>query len=383
MEALIIRFCAQEDLSTNDPYDIWKTSLGFRVKKLYNSRPRVGVYPAGVLALFDTAINNRLRLGYRRSEYPIVRALATLCLLNLYDKSHHAELSKYAQQHIRWLLANNSTGYHGLCWGLGVANAVSKGLVYSPSTPYSTMTPYALEALVRASVLFKHAYLEHAITNIFHFFEEDIEVMEQDEEALATSYTPCRDRTVVNAVSYTMYSYALLLVYLASQERSRIEAKVRKLYAYVQRSQRADGSWFYSPHGRSFIDCFHSCIVLKNVLKTNKIIRLNGSERLVSSGYEYVKRAFFDKRHCLFRRFSVSNKPSLARFDLYDNAEVLNLAFLLGDRELFQSLLTSVIQHFCRGLDVYSQIDLIGALRNKNTLRWAVMPFLYAASQCC
>ena len=180
-----------------------------------------------------------------------------------------------------------------------------------------------------------------------------------------------------------MYSYALLLVYLASQERSRIEAKVRKLYAYVQRSQRADGSWFYSPHGRSFIDCFHSCIVLKNVLKTNKIIRLNGSERLVSSGYEYVKRAFFDKRHCLFRRFSVSNKPSLARFDLYDNAEVLNLAFLLGDRELFQSLLTSVIQHFCRGLDVYSQIDLIGALRNKNTLRWAVMPFLYAASQCC
>ncbi len=381
LEALIRRFCARDDLSTNDPYDIWNTRLGFRVKKLYNSRPRIGVYPAGLLALFDNAINNRSRLFYTQSEYPIVRALATLCLLNLYEKSRDPELLPYAQQHIRWLLANSSPGYHGLCWGLGVANAVSKGLVYSPSTPYSTMTPYALEALVKASMLFEHEYLEERIASVFRFCEEDIQIMEQDEEALATSYTPLRDRIVVNAVSYTMYSYALLLAYLARQDRSRVEAKVRKLYAYIQRSQRADGSWFYSPHGRSFIDCFHSCIVLKNVLKTNKIIKLNGSEGLVSSGYEYVKTAFFDERHFLFKRFSVSNKPGLVRFDLYDNAEVLNLAFLLGDSELFQSLLASVIEHFCRGLDIYSQIDFMGRLRNNNTLRWAVMPFLYAVSQ--
>jgi hypothetical protein len=69
------------------------------------------------------------------------------------------------------------------------------------------------------------------------------------------------------------------------------------------------------------------------------------------------------------------------RFDLYDNAEMLNLAMLLGDSRLAQSLLASVLQHFCRALDVYSQIDFIGRRRNKNTLRWAVMPFLYAVSE--
>jgi hypothetical protein len=40
-----------------------------------------------------------------------------------------------------------------------------------------------------------------------------------------------------------------------------------------------------------------------------------------------------------------------------------------------------VLKHFCRDLNVYSQINFIGMRKNQNTLRWAVMPFLYAASQ--
>jgi hypothetical protein len=38
IKALIELFCAQEDLATYDPYDVWKTPLGFRVKDLYNRR---------------------------------------------------------------------------------------------------------------------------------------------------------------------------------------------------------------------------------------------------------------------------------------------------------------------------------------------------------
>ena len=35
-----------------------------------------GLGPAAILTVFDTFVNNRMRIGYRRQEYPIVRATA-------------------------------------------------------------------------------------------------------------------------------------------------------------------------------------------------------------------------------------------------------------------------------------------------------------------
>jgi hypothetical protein len=379
-KALIEHFCDRDDLSTYDPYDIWNTSLGFRVKKLYNRQPYWGLLPAAVFAGFDDLANNKRRLFYIRNEYPIVRALAALCLLNLHRYDGHTRHLERARQHIGWLLENSCQGYSGFCWGLGVPNAM-KEWVYSSSTPYSTMTPYALEALVGFSRASADTQYDSVVESVFRFFDRDIQVMYEDEEALATSYGPFRDRTVINAASYTMYSYAACLPYVPRQEKSRIEARIRKLYTFVSRNQRDDGSWFYSPQAGSFIDCFHSCIVLKNVIKTARIVALDHSMVVVTAGYAYLKDAFLDEHHLLFKRFSVKNKPGLVRFDLYDNAEVLNLALLLGDSGFAHSLLASIRRHFCRGVDVYSQINLMGGLRNKNTLRWAVMPFLHAISQ--
>jgi hypothetical protein len=381
LQRLIDHFCSRNDLSSYDPYDIWKTALGFRVKKLFNYQPRLGLFPAALLALFDDLVNHKVRLFYTRNEYPIVRAMAALCLLNLYRNNRDSRLLEGAERHLQWLLTNGCPGYSGYCWGLGFTNAVTNDLVYDRRTPFSVITPYALEAFVSFSDVAADPRFQPVIESIFRFFDNDIQTMEEDEEALATSYGPFRDRTVINAVSYTMYSYCLSLPFAAMHQRRRIEEKVKKLYAYIRRKQRVDGSWYYSPHGRSFIDCFHSCIVLKNVIKSDRIVKLDHSAALVAAGYEYLKEAFFDERHFLFKRFSVRNKPGLVRFDLYDNAEMLNLAVLLGDSCLAQSLLASVLQHFCRGLDIYSQIDFLGARRNKNTLRWAVMPFLYAVSE--
>jgi len=382
LEVLIERFCARDDLSTYDPYDIWKTKLGFGVKKLFNRRRGLGLFPAAVLALFDDLLNYKFRcVFYIRNEYPIVRAMAALCLLNLYRTNPDPRLLEGAERHLQWLVTNSCKGYSGCCWGLGFPHAVSRDLVYDRDTPFSVITPYALEAFVSFSQIAGATRFRSVIESIFRFFDNDIQVMEEDEKVMATSYGPFRDRTVVNAVSYTMYSYSLVLPYAPRHQVDRIEEKVRKLYAYIRREQRADGSWFYSSHGGSFIDCFHSCIVLKNVIKTDRIVKLQDSAALVAAGYEYLRKAFLDEQHFLFKRFSIANKPGLVRFDLYDNAEILNLALLLGDFRLAQSLLASIIQRFCRGIDVYSQIDFIGARRNKNTLRWAVMPFLYAVSQ--
>ena len=277
---------------------------------------------------------------------------------------------------MEWLAAHSCTGYQGYCWGLGFPHTVSRTLLHDANTPFSVITTYPLEAFIRFGQIAGASAFQCVVDGIYRFFDKDIQVMYEDDEVLATSYGPSRDRIVHNAISYTMYAYSLL-----AGRRAYAEARIRKLYRYLRKAQRPDGSWFYSSDSQSFIDCFHSCILLKNLIKTNRTVPLDGCMDVVYAGYKYLHSCMLDTRHFLFKRFSVQNKPSLIKFDLYDNAEMLNLALMLEDRHVADKLRASIDRHFRAGPDIYSQIDLFGVRRSRNTLRWAVMPYLYALSQ--
>ena len=114
-----------DDLSTFDPYDIWKTGIGYRVKDLYNRNRYVGTLPAAFLTLVDLYLNDRLRFGYKPQEYPIVRAWAALILLNMYEHEggaaslesvgrHKPDKSRYAgcgdNSSIRGKIENHTGG---------------------------------------------------------------------------------------------------------------------------------------------------------------------------------------------------------------------------------------------------------------------------------
>ena len=154
------------------------------------------------------------------------------------------------------------------------------------------------------------------------------------------------------------------------------------MFQFIISVQNEDGSWLYAPHDdNSFIDCFHSCFVLKNIYKSNLIIKLDGSEELVKLGYQFIKNSFYDKNSGLYKRFVKANKSSIIKFDLYDNAELVYLAKLLDDFELVQSLMKSIRSSFIVNDEIYSALDLFGFKRNKNTLRWAVLPYVLAMSK--
>ena len=53
----IERHCMREILSTYDPFDIWKTGVGYHAKALYYRHPLAGLLPAAVLTLFDIFLN--------------------------------------------------------------------------------------------------------------------------------------------------------------------------------------------------------------------------------------------------------------------------------------------------------------------------------------
>ncbi len=376
----IDEICLKPVLETYDPYDIWKTNLGLKVKNLFNSSKVIGGGPALAFTLFDLLLNNNFRIFYKKQEYPIVRALSCQILLNRYKQTENNSYLNVAKDHLKWLEKNSSKGYSGFCWGLGFKWPAQKNVVYDANTPHVTHTPYVLEAFHKLNLIQKSDWPQEIIKSSFQFFENDLQVMFEDDRMLAVSYGPFKDRVVTNAVSYAMFSYSIFYSYFPEKELY-IKNKIIKLFNFIKASQNSDGSWLYTPDDEhSFIDCFHSCFVVKNLIKTRKIIELDGVEKIINDGYGYICDHFIDKKKGLYKRFTKENKLSLTSFDLYDNAEVLNLAYMLGDKERKMQLEEAIKHHFIKGKSIYSIIDIIGKRRNKNMLRWAVMPYLYTQS---
>ena len=336
--------------------------------------------PALILSLGDSFFNETLRNIYVKQEFPIVRALACQILLNRYAKSGDDSLLKAAENHLAWLYANVSKGYAGTCWGLGFKWPAAENVISSANTPHTTHSPYALEAFHLHKQIVRHSEYEDFVRRSFEFYEKDVQIMYEDETMMATSYGPMKDRIATNAVSYVMYAYSILLSYLP-EKQDHIKTKIVKLYKFIENKQLENGSWYYIPDNKdSFIDCFHSCFILKNILKSQKVIDLPGADVIVKKGYEFLCNNFYEEKWGLYKRFAKANKLSLVKFDLYDNAEMLRLTYMLRDKGRQTSLDLAIKRHFIDDIDIYSTIDWLGMKRNRNTLRWAVMPYLHTLS---
>lgn len=378
----IEKYLLKDSLATHDPYDVWITESGKKIKQFYYKHTRLGILPAGLLTIYDYYINNKTRIGYKKQEYPLVRGQAALTLLALYKKEPKEVYLEYARKHIDWLLENSSKGYSGYCWGLNYDWVYSSEEIYDKNMPFSTHTPYPLEAMVEYYRITKDESLLAPIKSVFDFFENDIKVMKEDEEVLALSYGVEKDRIATNATSYAMYCYALLLEFYP-EKKTYIELKITKLYNFLCSVQDVDGSWLYSPYDENtFIDTFHSAFVMKNIFKTNQLIKLNKSEKVIQQGYQYVLDNMFDEKHSLFKRFSKTNRVSIIKFDLYDNAEMLSLASMLNDTKNVEKLLLAIEKNFLtKKGEIASVIDIFGQLKNIDHLGWAVVQYLYALAK--
>jgi hypothetical protein len=379
---LIENFVLSDDLETYDPYDIWKTNFGSRIKQLYYQNKYLGLIPAGTLSLFDLYLNNKQRKFYTKQCYPITVAQAILTLLNLYQKEQKYKYLTYAKKHINWLLENSCQGYHGYCWGMNYDWVYTATETYDKNTPFSTHTPYPLEAMVQYYKVTQDQELLEPIKSVFLFLENDIKIMIENQDKLILSYGIEKDRIVSNANAYSMYMYALLIEFLPEQ-KAYIESKVKKLYTFLTSIQHQNGSWLYAPYEKhTFIDCFHSVFILKNIIKTNEIVKLEDSQILIQKGYHYLLNNFLNSQKMLFKRFSQADKISLVKFDLYDNAEMLNLVILLDDQEMIKTLDQSIKAYFVKSeSEIASMIGPFNLPKNINHLRWATMPYLYALSQ--
>jgi len=372
-------FVEQEKLKTYDPYDIWISNLGINAKRLFYDKGLIKSFPIlSILMLIDFC--GLTSLLAKKREYPIVRALAAQSALNFYLHTQDKKYLDITRRHLSFLNNNYSKGYSGYCWGLNQP-WMSKNRFYSEETPHVTHTPYPLEAYIKYQKITGSKEFDDVIKFVFWFLEEDIPVIYENTKELAVGYSPLPENyIVINANSYVMYMYALLLDFYPEKE-DYIKNKIYRIYNFIVRNQESDGSWWYYVKGAkgNFIDCFHSCFIIKNIYKTAQIVDLPDWKKVVENGYNYLLKNFLNKKEFLVKRFTKTDKFNPVKWDLYDNAEFLNLSVLIGKRDIAEKNLEAILKSFVQNEnEIYSQIWIGGIKRYKNTLRWAVMPFIYA-----
>jgi len=218
----------------------------------------------------------------------------------------------------------------------------------------------------------------HIMNSIATHGVEDYRDFETSASASTCSYTPDPKQSVgvVNANAYR----AFLLTRAAedfADERFRKVAE-RNLN-FVLECQNADGSWYYANDGkRNFTDHFHTCFVLKALVKIEEITGNRACTAAIEKGISYYVSHLFDGSG-LPKPFSRRPRLTVYRRELYDYAECINLAVLLRGRfpDLDQRL-SSVLRNI---LDAWQTRD--GSFRSRRLLvGWDSTPMhRWAASQ--
>jgi len=363
-----------------DPYDLWSTASGIKVRRLFYQGRLSGKAGAIGIGLIDwlLPIFARALLKCNPGNYPVTIAL------QIQRRLLTGDMDPNSVNEALELLRNTSvdpTGKTGWAWGLGFP-WMSKNGLYSAVVPFITHTPYVMEALLglaredRTGIPAKQLFLAS------WDFLLSLRTMYQSEDQLALSYAPLEEpRMVVNANAYAAFAYAMHFSYGIEELKPKSLIRVKKLLVWISAQQQKNGSWLYyaDDQAGNFIDCFHSCFVVKNLIKVRTLLAGEPLkiDSTIEKGWRFIQSNFFDHHSGLCRRFTQRDIKDPFRWDLYDQAEYLGLLIDFDLLKEAQEFTLRVEKRFKKGTNWYCRIDIFGRRWGKNFLRWGIAPFEY------
>jgi hypothetical protein len=172
---------------------------------------------------------------------------------------------------------------------------------------------------------------------------------------------------------------------LTKAERDRCVEKARRNLNFILQSQRDDGSWLYAMDNpaEAFIDHFHTCFVLKNLVKINRWLREPKVSEAVRRGYAYYRRALFHADGTP-KSFAIKPRLEIVRLEMYNVAEAITLGALLKDEipealQLAQRLAQRLVEEWQLNAGHFVTRVYRGGLRHTFPfLRWAQAQLFYA-----
>ena len=329
----VLRFVDWLDRYGETSYDFqtfYASDLTRNVKALYYRRPLLGTMAVAPIVFCEAFIPGARRLFWKRQRFPIADAHYAMGFAFLSRVFGRKAYYDRAVHFLEVLKSTRCPGYNNYCWGYPFNWETIRGTIRE-GTPLITTVPYVYEAFREVWLLDQRNEWFQIMRSIAMHGLEDYRDFETSADASTCSYTPDPKQSVgvVNANAYR----AFLLTRAAEDfADERLRKTAERNLNFVLECQNADGSWYYANDGkRTFVDHFHTCFVLKALVKIEQITGCRSCTEAIEKGVGYYVANLFDAGG-LPKPFSRRPRLTVYRRELYDYAECVNLAVLLRGR---------------------------------------------------
>jgi hypothetical protein len=313
-----------------DHQSYFASGFGGRAKALYYRKPRVGTLAVAPMIFSEALLPSARRCFSKKQRFPIADAHYAMGFAFLRQALGSPEYYRRAVHFLEVLVETRTKGYKEYCWGYPFHWETRRGTIPA-GTPLITTVPYVYEAFEQVYRIdgkqewleIMHSIARHAMTDYY-----DIEM---SPSASSCSYDPIPDQRegVINASAYRACLLTHAGITFGDDQYRRVAGRNLN---FVLESQNPDGSWYYSIDGkRDFVDHFHTCFVLKALVKIEALTGDAQVTKAIESGVRYYVENLFDAEK-LPKPFSRRPRMTVYRRELYDYAECINLAVLLKGR---------------------------------------------------
>ncbi len=366
------RFADWLDRYGETSYDfqsLYASDLTRKAKALYYRRPLLGTMAVAPIIFCEAFIPAARQLFWKRQRFPIADAHYAMGLAFLSQVFDQEEFYHRAVHFLEVLKSTRCPGYTNYCWGYPFNWETIRGTIRE-GTPLITTVPYVYEAFRDVWRIDNKDEWLRTMKSIAMHGLNDYRDFETSASASTCSYTP-DPRQSVGVVNANAYRAFLLMRAAEDFSDERFRKVAERNLNFVIECQNSDGSWYYANDGkRLFIDHFHTCFVLKALVKIEQMTGHRGCTEAIERGVQYYVGNLFD-RDGLPKPFSRRPRLTVYRRELYDYAECINLAVLLKGRfPKLDSYLSSVLNDI---LNVWQSQD--GSFRSRRLLLgWDTTP---------
>jgi hypothetical protein len=357
--------------TSQDHQDFYASKVGRAAKNLYYRHRLLGIAAVAPMVFCEAFAPWTRRYFYPRMRLPIADAHYAMGFAYLHQASGEPQYLDRAIHFLQVLEQTRCPKWERHGWGYPF-DWQTQGGILATGTPLITTTPYCYEAFDAVFRIDGNPHWRDVMRSTADHGLHDYVDHETRTGAASCTYTPDDGEYVINSSSYR--AGMLLQAYETFGEERYRQAAERNL-GFVLDSQNADGSWPYAMDGRrGFIDHFHTCFVLKGLVKSERITRDSAITRAIERGIKYYVCHLFDQ-HQLPKPFARRPRLTVYRRELYDCAECLNLGALLSGRftdldRVVHHTLKDILQHWVLPQHSFRSRKLLVGWDNVPMHRW-------------
>lgn len=246
-------------------------------------------------AIMRAPLNLRPLFGVPQTRNPKGIALFAMTYLNLYAATRSTSYLASAEELLKWLSDNRSTGFPGMSWGYQYPWQ-DVGFYAPPKLPNRVVTYFVGSAFLMAYELTgKTQYLECARAAAEFLFKAP-KVLYENDQMLCLSYVPVESINwiVMDVSALTGAFLARLTKY---QPDNQWRAAAKKLIHFVVDKQTDYGAWFYthppSANRLKMHDNYHTGYILDAILDYTDNTGDQSYMNNYSHGLRYYQRNLF------------------------------------------------------------------------------------------